>query len=146
MAKTKLKNAYFDIGVVPIRTNSNKIVPTHKYIVLPERFARYLQVPVVTEPPKARTVIITRGKLKGRTKQVEFQSKISGIKYELGYYNGVAASTTDPKRGVKIKWIPIHIPRGLSSKEFLKVITTKIPRKPQFIRMPSGKSTRLTDA
>jgi hypothetical protein len=100
----------------------------------------------VITPPKAKTVTITRGKLKGRTKQVEFQTKISGIKYEIGYYNGIATSLADPKRGIKIKWIPIHISRGMSTKGFMEVIKTKIPRKPQFLRMPSGISIRLTDA
>ena len=145
MAKIKLKNAYFDVGVVPI-TILGKLVQKQKYIVLPERFARYIQIPVVTTPPQAKTVTITKGKLKGRTKQVEFQTKISGIKYELGYYNGLKTSLADPKRGIAIKWISIHIPRGMSTKGFIEIIKTKIPRKPQFLKMPSGKTVRLTDA
>ena len=84
--------------------------------------------------------------IKGRTKQVEFQTKISGIKYELGYYNGLKTSLADPKRGIAIKWISIHIPRGMSTKGFIEIIKTKIPRKPQFLKMPSGKTVRLTDA
>jgi hypothetical protein len=82
--------------------------------------------------------------LAGRTKQIQFSGKVAGIKYELGYYNGLAPATANKKAEIRIKWIPIHIPRGLGTKEFLKVIIDKIPRKPQFLKMPSGKSTRLT--
>jgi hypothetical protein len=138
MAKVKQKNAYFDIGIVPIRQNGNKIVETHKYIVLPVRFAIYMRIPVVIEPPPPKVVLIKKGKLAGRSRSVQYSGKVSGVQYELGY--------TDPKQASGVKWIPIHVPRGLSTKEFLKVITAKIPKKPQFIRMPSGKSTRLTDA
>jgi hypothetical protein len=145
MAKVKEQNAYFDIGVVPIKNNLNKAVAIQKYIVLPKRFAIFLKIPVVTTPPAPRTITITKGRLAGRTRQVEFSGKVSGIKYELGYYNGTKAATAKEKAAIKIKWIPIHIPRGLSTKEFLKVVTAKVTRKPQFLKMPSGKSVRLNE-
>jgi hypothetical protein len=146
MATTKQteKKVFVNLGIVPVRNSQGVIVLTQKYIVMREKFAKYMQAQFSSETPKSAPVRITKGKLAGRLKQVEYKATISGVKYEFGYYSN-APIVKNPKIPVKVTWVPVHVPKGLSTKEFLKSFLLKITKKPQFIRMPSGKSTRLAD-
>jgi hypothetical protein len=142
-AKIAKTNAFIDLGIIDVRNNKGAIVKIHKYIVLPERFAKYMAATYTTQTPEAIKLKVTRGKLAGRNISKEFVAKVSGRKYEFGYYDGTATSVSGAKGTRKIKWIPVHVPRGITLFVFLKVFLPKIARKPHFIKTPEGVSTRF---
>jgi hypothetical protein len=141
--KTANKNAFIDLGVIDVTGKKGVVVKAHKYIVIPERFAKYMSATHTTTPPASRKLEFKRGQLTGRTITREFVAKLSGRKYEFGYYDGTKTSVTGDKGTRKIKWIPVHVPRGITLFVFLKAFIPKIARKPHFIKTPEGVSTRF---
>jgi hypothetical protein len=143
--KTSSKNAFISLGILPAKNAQGAIISKTKYIVIPERFAKYMGAQYTSETPKGQVVATKRGKRAGRFSSREFAAKMSGAIYEFGYYDGTGTSLSSSPGGRKIKWIPVHVPRGISLKVFLKIFMTKITRKPHFIKTPSGMSTRFNN-
>jgi hypothetical protein len=147
MATTKqpLKKAIISLGALPAKNSVGVLVTEPRYVVMAERFAKYIGATFSTEAPKSKSVQIKKGKRAGRLSNREFVAKSSGTKYEFGYYDGTATSVQDPKRSRKIKWVPVRVPKGIPLKVFLKIFMTKITRKPAFLKTPSGVSTRFNN-
>ena len=145
MATTKMTNttAFIDLGLVDCNKGKGVIAPAHKYIVIPERFAKYMSATYTTKTPESKTVQVKKGKLTGRQIKREFTAKLSGRKYEFGYYTTSASGFGS--KGRQIKWIPVHVPREITLFVFLKAFLPKIAKKPAFLKTPDGVSTRFTN-
>jgi hypothetical protein len=143
---TKSNKVFVNGGKFPVRQDDGKILQLDRIIVISEDFAKFVGANYTVAAPKPREILIKKGKLAGRKIKREHSVKISGTKYELGYYQGAPVKKGATRTVAKIKWIPIHIPSDLTLRSFLRIVTTKFSKKPAFIRMPSGKSTRFVNA
>jgi hypothetical protein len=143
MATTKTTNttAFIDLGLVDCNIGKGVIEKRHKYIVIPERFAKYMSAVYSAKQPESKTVQVKKGKLAGRQVKREFAAKLSGRKYQFGYHTTSARSFGS--KGRSIKWIPVHVPREITLFVFLKAFMPKIAKKPAFIMTPEGVSTRF---
>lgn len=137
MATTKTPvKAFINLGKVTKKNVAGKSETHDEYIVVSEDLAKYVGAVYTTQTPPARQVTVSKGKLKGRTYTVEHSAKISGVKYELGYNDGTI--TQNGKTKPKVKWIPLHIPRGMTLRTLLKALSTKFKKTPRFLKSPDG--------
>jgi hypothetical protein len=138
-----LNKVFVATGKIPVQQSNGKIITEEQYIVLSEELAKYIGATYTNKPPAPKKVVIAKGALKGRTIQREHSVSVSGAKYELAYIDGTTTKPGTNKKVVKLKWIPIHIPKGISLREFIKVIATKFKKKPFLLKTPAGVSTRF---
>jgi hypothetical protein len=147
MATTKeiTKNAFISLGLIGSKLSDGTFFSTERFIVIPERFAKYLGAAYTTVTPPPRKVTIKKGKLAGRIKSVEYSGKLSGRKYHFGYFDDKVPILKGPKGKRKIVWIPIHVPRYVATQTFLKLFLPHITKKPAFLRTPDGVTTRFNN-
>jgi hypothetical protein len=143
--KKSLTKVFIKAGKSVIKKADGTNKTEDQYIVISEDLAKFIGAQYSLKPPEDKKIIIKNGKLKGRVITRSQSVAIAGRRYELGY-----RSTAVVKKGAKrtespIKWIPIHIPVGLTLREFIKVVT-KFSKKPAFLRTPSGVSTAFVNA
>lgn len=145
VSKKNLKKVFVSLGKVKEKDSSGKDVEVEKFCVVTEDFAKYVGAPYSTKPPEPKKITITKGKLAGRTILREQSASITGDIYRLGYLAGVEKGTGNGKKAkTKIKWIPLHIPKGVKLRDFVKLVMTKFKRKPAYLKTPDGVSTPLS--
>lgn len=147
MAETKktTKNVFISIGLVGSKLLDGTSISIERYIVMSEKFATYIGATFQSATPPARKVTIKKGKLAGRIKSIEYSGTVSGRKYHLGYYDDKVPVLKKASSRRKIVWVPVHVPRFISTALFLKLFIPKITKKPVFLKTPDGMSTRFTN-
>lgn len=143
--KQQTKNAFVNLGPVGKKNLDGIFESIDRYIVLRERFAKFIGATYSTQTPPPKKVTIKKGKLAGRIKFVEYSGKISGRKYEFGYYDDKVPILKGPRGKRKIVWIPIHVPAYISTSTFLQLFMPKVLKKPVFLKTPDGKSSRFNN-
>jgi hypothetical protein len=146
MAVEKLKKAFISLGKFKQKNSNGVEEDIEKFIVMPEASAKYVGATYLTTPPAPRTVTVVSGKLKGRTYKVEHSTSINGTPYQFGYDAGTRLTGKPAKPKQIIKWISFYIPRGVSLKQFMSIIFSKISKKPILLKTPAGVTTRIQSA
>ena len=144
--KKKSNKVFVPIGKVLIKGTDGKSKAQDKYIVMSEDLAKFVGAKYLSKPPEDKKIIIQKGALKGRTILRSQSVAITGSPYALGYRSTAVVKKGATRTEAKVKWIPIHVPIGVSLRDFLTVVTTKFSKKPAFLRTPSGKSTAFVNA
>jgi hypothetical protein len=143
MAVEKFKKAFISLGKFKQKNSNGVEEDVEKFIVMPEASAKYVGANYLTTPPAPRTVTVLSGKLKGRKYNVEHSTSISGTPYKFGYDNGTKLTGKPAKPKQKIKWVSFYVPRGVSLKQFMSIIFSKISKKPILLKTPAGMTTRI---
>jgi hypothetical protein len=144
--KKSLNKAFVNVGKVKVVQADGTIKPEDKIIVMSEDLAKYIGATYTTTAPAPKKITIAAGPLKGRVIERQHSVKVHGTKYELGYFDGKPVKKGTKSVGAKIKWIPIHVPTGITLRVFLTIVTSKFSKKPAFIKTPAGISTRFVNA
>jgi hypothetical protein len=139
--KKTLNKAFISVGKV--KNDQGKEV--EEFITISEELAKYVGATYSTKPPEARKIVITKGALAGRTITREHSVAITGRPYQLGYLDGVVKGTGNGKKQkTKIKWVSIHVPKGITLRSFVNLVMTKFKKKPAILKTPSGVSAPLS--
>jgi hypothetical protein len=142
--KKNLKKVFISLGKVKEKVDG-KEVEVEKFCVVTEDFAKYVGATYSVKPPAPIKVKITKGKLAGKTIEREHSTSITGDIYSIGYIDGVTKGTGNGKKAKsKIKWVPLHIPRGVKLRAFVSLIMTKFKKKPAYLKTPNGTSVPLS--
>jgi hypothetical protein len=144
--KKKSNKVFVYIGKVLIKGQDGKLKPQDKYLVMSEDLAKFVGATYLQKPPDDKKFVVQKGALKGRTITRSQSVAVTGSPYALGYRSTAVVKKGATRSEAKVKWIPIHVPVGVSLREFLKVVTSKFSKKPAFLKTPSGKTTALVNA
>jgi hypothetical protein len=129
-----------NLGKLPRKQADGKTIKQEDiFIVMSKVFA---DVAGATYSTKTITkkVKVTKGALKGRERTVAVANKASKTKYWLGYADGIDRSGKKPK--VRIRWVPLNIPSGISTLDVLKAVL-KFKKRPIRFKTPAGVVTRF---
>jgi hypothetical protein len=143
MANKTIIKAFISIGKIKKKDSKGVLHDQDTYIVLPEDNALFVGATYSKTPPAGKTITITKGKRAGKTYTKEAATYRSGTKYQFGYPNGTTGTGTGQNQPVKYKWISFYVPRHVNLSQFLSIIFTKITRKPDKLRMPSGATVNI---
>lgn len=143
--KKKLNKVFVNIGKILVKGTDGKTKAQDKYIVMPEELAKYIGATYLNKPPDDKKFVVQNGALKGRTITRSQSVAVSGKPYKLVYRSTEVVKKGTKRTGAKEKQIPIHVPAGVSLREFLKAVT-KFSRKPAFLITPSGNRTAFVNA
>ncbi len=137
--KTKhaTQKAFIDLGKVPIVQADGSTKQEQEYVVISEDLAKYIGAKYTTVSPAPKQVT-TKGK---KTFTREVSVRAAGRPHKIGYADGTTG--TAKSRKVKIKWVTIHIPKGAKLRTYIDALMSKVTKKPVYLKMPSGKVTRL---
>lgn len=144
-AKKKSNKVFVLIGKILVKGADGKSTSQDKYLVMSEELAKFVGAKYLSKPPDDKKFIIQKGTLKGRVVTRSQSVAVSGRPYALGYRSTAVVKKGATRTEAKVKWIPIHVPVGVTLRDFLKAVT-KFTKKPAFLRTPSGNSTAFVNA
>jgi hypothetical protein len=141
--KKALTKAFIGIGKEKVKQPDGKTIEVDKFIILSEELAKFAGATYSTTPPADINITITKGALAGRKFTRSVSTAITGRAYKIGYVDGLKPAVQGKKRQAKIKWISLHVTKGVTLRTLLKAIRTKFNKKPVYFKTPDGVTTRF---
>jgi hypothetical protein len=138
---TKTSKVFVSIGVVPARKKKGTKEVTEAYerfLVMTEEQALFVGVPFKRFPPAPITV----KRRDGKTFTREVATTITKVRYRLGYV--LPPKRIDGRLFPNIKWVPLHIPKGLDLSSVLKIVRGKFNKKPTYFQT-DGSTTQFVN-
>ena len=141
--KRKEGNVYINLGKIPGRKLSDgKPDNSDKIIAINKNLADLVGAKYTFLAP-LKQITFTRGNSKGITYQRETGLTTNRVRFQLGYIIRNRLNPATKRIVPVIKWVPLEIPSGSNLKDMLSVVRTKFTRRPAYLKMPSGNTTRF---
>jgi len=131
--KKKLNKAFISAGKVKDPVTK---VESEEFIAISEDLAKFIGAKYSTTAPKPKQI---KTKINGKERTIERQHSVSitGRKYQVGYVKS-SSRKQGKKRVTQIKWVPIHCPYGMNTRQFIANVVAKLSKRPVQLKTPDG--------